>query len=301
MKLGSLFSGYGGLDQAVSAALGTSTVWVSDIDPCASKILAHNHRGTPNLGDITQIEWGNIEPVDVLTGGFPCQDLSSAGLRAGIKPGTRSGLWEHMAYAIQALKPRLVVIENVRGITSAPAHSEVEPCSWCLGDNADSSVRALGAVLSDLADLGYDARWHGLRASDVGAPHTRYRIFIVAYPHRTGLPRLQNTQGTSQAARGGHPIESIDAVAEVWGPFAEAIRRWELILGRSAPDVGEPRGDGSYRLSPQFSEWLMGLPEGWVTGVPGLPRPGQLQALGNGVVPQQAEAALRFLLGGESE
>lgn len=181
--LGSLFSGYGGLDMGVEAVLGTRTAWVSDIDEGACRILAHRYPDVPNLGDITAIDWAGVEPIDVLTGGFPCQDLSTAGLRRGMRPGTRSGLWEHMAYAIDVLRPGLVVAENVRGLLSGGAHSDLEPCPWCVGD-ADSGnhLRALGAVLGDLADIGYSATWIGLNASDVGAPHRRFRVFVVAWP-----------------------------------------------------------------------------------------------------------------------
>lgn len=178
--IGSLFSGFGGLDDgSVRAllALGARSVrvaWVADIDPGASRILAHRYPDIPNLGDITAANWTAMEPVDVVTGGFPCQDVSLAGNRAGLRPDTRSGLWAHMCYAVSILRPQLMVAENVRGLLSAPAHSDVEPCPWCLGDaNGEPPVRALGAVLADLADIGYDARWQGLRASDVGAPHAR--------------------------------------------------------------------------------------------------------------------------------
>lgn len=93
MKIGSLFSGYGGLEMGVQSVIGGTTAWVSDIDPGACKILAHRYPGVPNLGDISAVDWTAIEPVDVLTGGFPCQDVSHAGKRAGLKPDTRSGLW----------------------------------------------------------------------------------------------------------------------------------------------------------------------------------------------------------------
>ncbi|MDX3099085.1 DNA cytosine methyltransferase [Streptomyces sp. ME19-03-3] len=99
--------------------------------------------------------------------------------------GTRSGLWLHIVRAIEALTPCLVVIENVRGLLTSPAGSpgDVEPCPWCLGDTAGQpAVRALGAVLGSLADLGFDARWCVLRASEVGAPHRRERIFLAAWP-----------------------------------------------------------------------------------------------------------------------
>lgn len=95
--LGSLFSGYGGLDLAVEATLGARTVWHCENDPAASRVLATRWLGVPNLGDITRVRWSDVEPVDVLTGGFPCQDVSHAGRRAGLAPGTRSGLWAQMA------------------------------------------------------------------------------------------------------------------------------------------------------------------------------------------------------------
>jgi DNA (cytosine-5)-methyltransferase 1 len=104
MKSGSLFSGYLGLDMAANAFFGAEASWVSDIDKGACKILAHHWPDIPNLGDITTVDWSQVEPVDILTGGFPCQDLSAAGKRAGMRPGTRSGLWSHMAYAIRAAR-----------------------------------------------------------------------------------------------------------------------------------------------------------------------------------------------------
>jgi DNA (cytosine-5)-methyltransferase 1 len=85
------------------------------------------------------------------------------------------------------------------------------------------------------------------------------------------------------------------ATTQDWGIYADAIARWEA-LTRPAPAPTQPSKKGTPQLSPRFSEWLMGLPEGWVTDVPGLTRNEQLKALGNGVVPQQAAAALRFLL-----
>ena len=190
MKIGSLFSGVAGLDRAVEAVTGATPAWFVEFDPAPSKVLARHYPDAPNYGDITTVDWSQVEPVDIITGGFPCQDLSHAGLRKGLRPGTRSGLWEHMAYAINELRPRLVVIENVRGLLSAEAHSNMEPCAWCLGDESDSYMRALGAVLADLADLGYDARWCGIRASDAGAPHGRFRIFIAAYPSDSDCGRF---------------------------------------------------------------------------------------------------------------
>lgn len=182
LKIGSLFSGYGGLDLAVSSVTGAEVVWHCEWDDAPSKILEAHFPGVPNFKDVSKVDWASVPPVDILTGGFPCQDLSLAGKRAGIKEGTRSGLWSEFAKAIDELNPRLVVIENVRGILSATAHSDLEQCAWCMGEaNGEPSLRALGAVLGSLADLGYDAKWTGLRAADAGAPHERYRIFIIAY------------------------------------------------------------------------------------------------------------------------
>ena len=184
MKIGSLFSGYGGLDLAVMNTTGAELAWHCEWEDAPSAILDKNFPGVPNYRDVTQVDFTQVEPVDILTGGFPCQDLSLAGKREGMKDGTRSGLWSEFARAIETLKPRLVVIENVRGLLSATAtNPDLEHCPWCMGESGDGepALRALGAVLGDLADIGYDAKWQGVRASDAGAPHGRFRVFIVGY------------------------------------------------------------------------------------------------------------------------
>ncbi len=187
LTYGSLFSGYGGLDMGVQSVLGGRTLWHCEYDAAPSRILDHHWPDVPNLGDITAVDWTSVPRVDVLTGGSPCQDLSHAGRRAGMTEGTRSNLWVQMREAIAALRPRLVVWENVRGAYSAPADSALEPCPGCVGDPDGGPVlRALGRVLGDLASLGYDARWYGLRAADVGAPHGRFRVFLFATPADLG-------------------------------------------------------------------------------------------------------------------
>lgn len=344
ITIGSLFTGYGGLDMAVEAVTVGRTIWRSDIDPGACKIIAHHWPDDPNLGDITEIDWAAIARPEILTGGFPCQDVSAAGRRAGLRPGTRSGLWQMMARAIDILRPSLVVAENVRGLLSADAHSDVEPCPWCVGDgDGEPALRALGAVLGDLADLGYDAAWHGLRAADIGAPHGRFRVFIVAWPQPGHADRV-DSQGRRPAGlagqarsaagtrrKGNGSVAGRPEIADLgrdrppaadadrdnvreqpepesgrsgppvagqpvsWGRFEPAVRQWER-LTRPAPAPTEPSRTGSQRLSPRFVEWMMGLPEGHVTDVPGLTRNEQLKALGNGVVPAQAVTALHSLL-----
>jgi DNA (cytosine-5)-methyltransferase 1 len=185
MKIGSLFSGYGGLDLAAIKTFNGRVVWHCEWEEAPAKVLEANFPGVPNYRDVSKVDWSAVEPVDILTGGFPCQDVSLAGRRAGLSAGTRSGLWSEFAKAIKILSPKYVIIENVRGLLSAKADSDMEWCSWCMGEAGDSKpvLRALGAVLGDLADLGYNAEWTGVRASDAGAPHNRFRVFILAYRH----------------------------------------------------------------------------------------------------------------------
>mgnify|MGYP000090037776 CR=1 FL=1 len=174
---GSLFSGVGGLDLAVEAVVGAAPAWHSEVDPNASKVLAHHWPTVPNLGDITRIDWAQVQPVDILCGGFPCQDISSAGRGAGIKEGTRSGLWYRYTDAVRVLRPRFVFVENVSALL----------------------VRGLDIVVGDLASLGYVGSWLRLRASDVGAPHQRARIFLLAWPATDpdgdGFGRLEGLPG----------------------------------------------------------------------------------------------------------
>lgn len=352
MRLGELCAGYGGLGMAVEQVFGATTAWFSEFDDAPSKILAHHWPDVPNYGDMTRIEWAAIEPVDIISGGTPCQDLSGAGRRAGMTEGTRSNLWVQMREAVAIQRPRYVVWENVRGAYSATAASSLEQCAGCLGDAGDGTVilRALGRVLGDLSDLGYDTEWRGLRAADVGACHSRFRVFVLAHdtrsvgghqalkhdgrgaqaddragvpdqpnrhalrPRPIGTPLTQNpdlatggerrltapgqAQGGRAWADAGRRSGTPSAEARIWGDYAPAIRRWERTIGRPAPRPTEPTGrDHGHRLSPRFTEWMMGLPDGWVTDPAiGITRNEQLKACGNGVVPQQAMAALRDML-----
>lgn len=119
LKVGALFAGYGGLEMGVSQVLDAEPAWLAEFDAAPSRILARRFPGVPNLGDVTKVDWAAVEPVDIITGGFPCQDVSHAGKRSGLKDGTRSGLWAQMCTAIATLRPRLVVAENVRGLLTA--------------------------------------------------------------------------------------------------------------------------------------------------------------------------------------
>lgn len=222
LKVGALFAGYGGIELALASALDTEPAWLSEFDKAPSAILAHHWPNVPNLGDVTKIDWATVEPVDIITGGSPCQDLSHAGKRAGMKAGTRSGLWASMCDAIDIIRPRLVVWENVRGAFSAEADSAVEPCPICVGDEGRVTLRALGRVLGDLAELGYDARWYGLRAADVGAAHGRFRVFLFATPadaellgwgegaHHGAGPGTASGEGQAGGVA-GHRLLGVDA------------------------------------------------------------------------------------------
>ena len=119
MRTGCLFSGYGGLSMAVNAYFGATTAWFSEFDAAPSRILAHHWPDVPNHGDITAIDWATVEPVDILCGGFPCQDVSAAGRRAGLRHGTRTGLFHELIKAVESLRPHYVVLENVTGLLSA--------------------------------------------------------------------------------------------------------------------------------------------------------------------------------------
>jgi len=182
LKIGSLFSGYGGLDLAVMNVLDAEVVWHCEWEKAPSAILEHHFPNVPNYRDVKQVDFTQVESIDILTGGFPCQDLSLAGKRAGLQEVTRSGLWIEFARAIQELQPKLVIIENVRGLLSAKANNGMEYEQEDLDVIAGRiPIRAMGVVLGDLADIGYDAKWCGLRAADAGAPHNRFRVFIIAY------------------------------------------------------------------------------------------------------------------------
>ena len=314
MKIGSLFSGYGGLDIAVEHHFDAETVWHTEFDDAPSKILAAHWHDVPNHHDVSTVDWTTVEPVDIITGGFPCQDVSTAGKRAGMVDGTRSNLWGAMRTAIETIRPQYAVIENVRGLLSATAQSDsdLEHDQGPMGNTPNINLRAIGRVLGDLAEIGYDAQWYGLRAADIGAPHHRFRVFILATntehhgtsagsdwrSHGTSTTQRRRTQRITtvknrQPTRGHHVDHRPDDIR--WGIYEPAIRQWERILGRPAPAPTELSEKGRPQLSAVFVEWMMGINPGHVTGIDGITRTQQLKMLGNGVVPQQAQAALDIM------
>jgi DNA (cytosine-5)-methyltransferase 1 len=176
LTIGSLFSGVGGLELGLEWAGLGPVLWQAESDPFCRSVLARHWPDATRYSDVRSID-ASTPRVDVLCGGFPCQDISDAGKRAGID-GERSGLWSEFARVIGLLRPRFVVVENVSAL---------------LG-------RGMGRVLGDLSELGYDAEWSTLRASDVGASHRRERVFVVAYPDVGGcggerLPKPSRQRG----------------------------------------------------------------------------------------------------------
>ena len=159
MTVGGLFSGIGGLELGLERA-GMRVVWQSEIDPYASRVLAKHWPTVPNLGDVTAVDWSTVERPDLVCGGFPCQPFSQAGARRGADDPRH--LWPHLATCLRLVRPEWVLLENVPGLLT-------------LG---------FGEVAGDLADLGYELEWECIPAAAVGAPHLRYRVFVVAHTAR---------------------------------------------------------------------------------------------------------------------
>jgi len=236
LTFGSLFTGIGGIDLGLERA-GLTCVWQVEIDNYARRILTKYWPDVPKYGDIRGVDFTLVEPVDVLAGGFPCQDLSLApnGPRAGLA-GTRSGLWVEFERAICVLRPRYIFVENVPDLLS----------------------NGFGAVLGFLAEQRYDAEWSVLSACSLGAPHTRERLFLVAYANGkrgNGIGIASNGLARNQWAKTNLGAQSQRTTAR---PRA-ITRQWA-----AEPDMGRV-----------------------AYGVPA--RVDRLRGLGNAVVPQLAE------------
>lgn len=167
MTFGSLFAGIGGMDLGLERA-GMECRWQVEIDPFCRKVLAKHWPNVKRYEDVRTVDWRQVERVDFLCGGFPCQPVSLVGLRRGRDD--ERWLWPYFRSAIAILRPRHALIENVPGLLS----------------------RGMGEVLGDLAASGYVAEWSIVSACALGAPHTRERLFIVAHADQT---RRQNSEG----------------------------------------------------------------------------------------------------------
>lgn len=253
---GALFAGIGGFDLGFERA-GIKTLWQVELNDYCRKVLAKNFPNAERFYSVTtsgEHDWV-LPKVDIVSGGFPCQDISVAGKGAGIN-GKRSGLWSEYARLVGELRPKYIVVENVAALLA----------------------RGMGRVLGDLAALGYDAEWECLRASDFGAPHRRERIWIVAYPQsernsewckdgergeparelgRSGLCKdIPNSHGE----RRGDTSQRHPAIRFFSGPYPLG-ENWsvEPDVGRVANGVPSTvdrlKGLGN-AIVPQIAEWI---------------------------------------------
>jgi len=178
LRVLSLFAGIGGFDLGLERTGGFETVAFCEIEPFCQKVLAKHWPGVPIYDDVRTLTAERLAAdgiaVDVICGGFPCQDLSSAGAQAGIGENTRSGLFREMLRLAVALRPEFIVFENVARLLSGPK---------------EDSGRWFWEFLSALAEVGYDAEWFSITAASIGAPHERDRVWIVAYPNAAQLER----------------------------------------------------------------------------------------------------------------
>jgi len=324
LSIGSLYAGIDGLALGVQLATGARVAWHAEIDPDASAVLA-SHWHVPNLGDVSKVNWSRVEPVDILVGGFPCQDISLAGKGKGID-GPKSKLWRHYVAAIRALRPRFALVENVSALLT----------------------RGMDRVARDLAESGYRFTWSSFSSEAVGAPHRRERMFVLATPDAALAGPQGRDQRRPQQSDDGRRCE-VDADPDSIG-LRDQLRDWSGPTSGPVHDGAEPAhadgigleriatGDGeaaasheppghdpdgrsakrkrrarrvqggdrevganpgpktaaARHLNPAFVEWMMGFPDGWTAALQGKPskvRRARLRLLGNAVQPQVAQAA----------
>lgn len=253
--IGSLFSGIGGLELGLERALSARTVWQVEADPFCRQVLAKHWPEAIRHDDVCAAR--NLPYVDVICGGFPCQDISAAGKGAGIERGARSGLWREFARIVQETQPRFVVVENVAIISS----------------------RGLARVIRDLDGLGYMGTWDMVSACSVGAPHLRRRIFVVAARSPCGDLRQEpatNADG-SPRQRGGFPSREYTQLSFAHGDHDAWSGWFPASTIRRVDDGVSPIVDGPRKRRPRLDGK-------------------RLKALGNAVVPQVSEVVGRVVL-----
>ena len=203
-RLGSLFSGIGGFELGLQP-YGWEPAWQVEIDPYCRSVLARHWPDVPRYNDIREVNPNELSPVDLVCGGFPCQDISRVGRRQGIE-GEKSGLWSEMARVVGHLRPRYVLVENSTSLTK----------------------HGLDRVVGDLAEIGYDAEWDCLPAAAFGAPHIRDRLYLLAYPSsgRHGAPHQTVFAGwaSSQLHGGWTPEPRVGRVVDEFPDRVDRIR-----------------------------------------------------------------------------
>jgi len=284
-----LFSGIGGFSLGLERTGGFETVAFCEIEPFPRAVLKKHWPDVPRFHDVKRLRGRKdafigystdiaelfvrlAGPIDVICGGFPCQDISLAGKGAGLA-GERSGLWSEYHRLIKEVQPRYAIIENVSALRS----------------------RGLDQVLGSLAAVGYDAEWHCIPASAVGAPHQRDRIWVVAYPNERGLPEqgvCSQQSGGTKAVGAGEAVAHTDSESAV--RYSGGAQAEHPLSGNCDQDFSDPGGHPPERLGSRIGEvserdWWRAEPDvgRMAHGVPS--RVDRLRALGNAVVPQIPE------------
>ena len=258
MKVLDLFAGIGGFTIGLERA-GFETAAFCEIDPYAQKVLRKNWPGVPIYDDVRTITAERLASdgigVDVITGGFPCQDISVSGNQAGIQDGTRSGLWSECARLIGELRPRYAIFENVTNLLNG------ERGAW------------FKRVLWDISQIGYDAEWHCIPASELGAHHHRDRIWIITYP--SGQHGRDNGQlATDQAERSQGAAISSAIREDVAYANSTQCQRGSLSVGIQSQHANIVGASG-WSAEPDVGRVANGIPS----------RSHRLKCLGNAVVP----------------
>lgn len=280
LKVLDLFAGVGWFTLAGEMAGGYETVAFCEIDKHAQKVLAKNWPDVPLFDDVTKLKGADVGAVDVITGGFPCQDLSSAGRGAGLGDGTRSGLFREMlrlACEVREITGRLpyIVFENVPRLLSGPSEA---PGEW------------FGEFLWSLAEVGYDAEWFCITAASVGAPHQRERVCVVAYASQAGTLWQADARESSIIGESNYGMEE-GRNTHSTKPHQTPIER-----GSISSRVYAKHADLDGNLG-EWSEWGGGEPE--VCGVDdGIPKGSYARRngmMGNAIVPQVFAIVMRAL------
>jgi DNA (cytosine-5)-methyltransferase 1 len=257
LRLLDLFSGIGGFSYAAEYIVGGfTTVQFVEREPFCQNILSRHWPDVPIHDDITTF---NPRPhsADVVCGGFPCQDISTAGKQAGIKEGTRSGLFYELMRVVRLVRPQFVVMENVAAILA----------------------NGLDTVLGELAQAGFDAEWACIPASAVGACHQRDRWWLVAYPQSIGR-RTRQGQGAQSTGYQSTGAGDHSARSDAANTSSERLERPQHQEWRAAEQLCPDWG--GYASEPVLCRGDDGLSS----------RVDRLKALGNAVVPQVAAIPL---------
>ena len=241
-----------GLDLAVNAYFGASTAWFSEIDDAPARILAHHWPDVPNHGDITAIDWAQVEPVDILTGGFPCQDVSAAGRRAGLMHGTRTGLFHNVIEAIDRLRPGHVVLENVTGLLSADGEPWTPKLIKMHDEAYDSRTIQTLNLIERTGGYAWGRKWNAAEIAGLVRRHKRALARFRAARRRL----VQRAIGTvvGELAAIGYDAQWTTVSAADVGACHRRERVFILATPRDAPRIWGLEYDGERTGTPADAE-----------------------------------------------